>query len=146
MLLHVTQIATTVPNLMQGERLSYKADSNTNLIMRPYILEACASWFQDSSARAEASACGWRRRHRDARMMQWRMRHRDARMMQWPGCVITWNALGVCFASSAVLATVESMQQFKSLSTVRFNARTPSCTCVLISVVAVWQAYLIYQL
>ena len=134
MLLHVTQIATTVPNLMQGERLSYKADSNTNLIMRPYILEACASWVQDSSARAEASACGWRRHHR------------DARMMQWPGCVITWNALGVCFASSAVLATVESVQQFKSLSTVRFNARTPSCTCVLISVVAVWQAYLIYQL
>ena len=134
MLLHVTQIATTVPNLMQGEHLSYKADSNTNLIMRPYILEACAICVQDSSARAEPSACGWRRCHR------------DARMMQWPGCVITWNALGVCFASSTVSATVESVQHFKSLSAVRLNTRTPSYTCVLISVVVVWQAYLIYQL
>ena len=67
-------------------------------------------------------------------------------MMQWPGYVVTWNALGVCFASNAVSATVESVQRFKSLSTVRFNTRTPSYTCVLVSVAVAWQAYLIYQL
>ena len=112
MLLHDRTIATTVPNLTQGEHLYYKVNSNTNPIRHPYILEACTSCAQDSLAGAEASACGWRRHHR------------DAGVMQWPGCIVTWNALGVCFASSAVLATAESVQRFKSLSAVRFNART----------------------